>query len=271
MVWSASMPFTLAHPAAVLPLRRPLGRMGCPAALVIGSMVPDLAYFLPLGIRRGQSHSLPGLLWFCVPAGLAVWLVYRLFVQPLALAVAPSAIVRRLRPAEPFALSLTSLLAVVVSVAVGAATHVVWDSFTHGSGFMVRNLPALRARVGLIDGLAPHVYSLLFYASTVAGLGALALAGLWWYRSTPAGDMPIRRPLPRWLKAAFVLAIAVPSLAAVLYVLWPQLDLPAGELPGLGTIRRAVVRSGTVFLVTIVLAAFAWRLMWPAEARKRGS
>lgn len=265
------MPFTLAHPAAVLPLRRRLGPLGCPAALVIGSMIPDLAYFLPLGIRRGQSHSLPGLLWFCVPAGLAVWLLFRFFVQPLALAVAPSAIVRRLRPAEPFAPTLASLLGVTVSVAVGAATHVLWDSFTHGSGFMVRNLPALRARVELVDGLAPHVYSLLFYASTVAGLFALALVGLCWYRSTPAGDKPIRRPLPRWLKGAFVLGIAVPSLAAVLYVLWPQVDLGAGELPGLGTIRRAVVASGTVFLVTTTLAALAWRLMWPALARKRGS
>ncbi len=265
------MPFTLAHPAAVLSLPRRLGRLGCPAALVIGSMIPDLAYFLPLGVRRGQSHSLPGLLWFCIPAGLAAWFLYRLFVQPLALAVAPSGVVRRLRHTEPSRLSPAALAAAVVSLAVGAGTHVLWDSFTHESGFMVRHLPALRARVELVDGLSPHVSSLLFYASTVAGLGALALAGLRWYRSTPARELPLRRPLPRWLKGAFVFGIAVPSLSAVFYVLRPQLDVGAGELPGLGTIRRAVVASGTVFLVTLTLAAFAWRLMRPALARKRGS
>jgi len=37
------MPFTLAHPAAVLPLfRGPL----VPAALVVGAVAPDLPYFL---------------------------------------------------------------------------------------------------------------------------------------------------------------------------------------------------------------------------------
>lgn len=41
------MPFTGSHPAAVLPLLR-WGLI--PSALVIGSMSPDLGYFLPLGI-----------------------------------------------------------------------------------------------------------------------------------------------------------------------------------------------------------------------------
>ncbi|MEE2045837.1 DUF4184 family protein, partial [Nocardiopsis tropica] len=38
------MPFTLSHVAAVLPLART--RLP-PAALVVGSVVPDLPYYLP--------------------------------------------------------------------------------------------------------------------------------------------------------------------------------------------------------------------------------
>ncbi|MDQ7908342.1 DUF4184 family protein [Phytohabitans sp. ZYX-F-186] len=42
------MPFTGSHPAAVLPLVR----WGLPpAALVIGSMVPDLPYYLPTPVN----------------------------------------------------------------------------------------------------------------------------------------------------------------------------------------------------------------------------
>ena len=42
------MPFTLAHPAAVLPLRGlPHLRM---APLVVGTLVPDLPYYLPWAI-----------------------------------------------------------------------------------------------------------------------------------------------------------------------------------------------------------------------------
>ncbi len=233
-------------------------------------MVPDLAYFLPLGVRRGQSHSLQGLAWFCLPAGLLVWGLYRALVRPLAIAVAPSAVARRLRPAEPAAFSAAGVLGATVSVVVGAVTHLVWDSFTHGSGFVVRALPLLRARIELFDGRTPQVHTLLFHASTAAGLGALAWWGFRWYRSAPVGEPPLRRSLPRWLKGAVLLAIAVPSLAAVLYVLWPQLDVGAGEYPGLRAIRRAVLTSGTVFLVAVMLTALAWRVAWSARVRKRG-
>jgi hypothetical protein len=158
----------------------------------------------------------------------------------------------------------------MASVLIGALTHVLWDSFTHGSGYMVRTLPELRAPIDLI-GRTPHVYALLFHASTVVGLGALAISGLRWYRNAPVGDLPPRGALPRWLRAGVVLAIAVPCLAAVLYALWPQLDVAAGELPGLRAIRRAVVTSGTVFLVTVTLAAFAWRVMWTARPGSEGA
>ena len=70
------MPFTVSHAAAVLPLknsRLPL------AALMVGSMSPDFAYFLPAALSaRTASHSLPGIFLFCLPAGLCIW---QLFVQ----------------------------------------------------------------------------------------------------------------------------------------------------------------------------------------------
>ncbi len=63
------MPFTLAHPAAAAPLRR-FGLVL--SALVVGSMAPDFPYFLP-GLPQDKfGHTLAGVFWFCVPAGLAV-------------------------------------------------------------------------------------------------------------------------------------------------------------------------------------------------------
>ncbi|WP_328421551.1 DUF4184 family protein [Micromonospora sp. NBC_00389] len=43
------MPFTGGHVAAVLPLARSAWR--APSALVLGSMVPDLPYYLPLPLQ----------------------------------------------------------------------------------------------------------------------------------------------------------------------------------------------------------------------------
>ena len=57
------MPLTIAHPAAVIPLQRWLGTWAIPSALVIGSVAPDLAYVLPIGISRAADHSLAALSW----------------------------------------------------------------------------------------------------------------------------------------------------------------------------------------------------------------
>src|SRR5581483_12465816 len=51
-----TVPFTLAHPAAVLPLRR---RGLVFSALVVGSMAPDFEYFF--GLKRPISHTMPGI------------------------------------------------------------------------------------------------------------------------------------------------------------------------------------------------------------------
>jgi len=60
------MPMTLAHPAAVLPLLTRLRPIAAPAALVLGSTAPDLAFYLPLSTTYAESHSFPGLLSYCL-------------------------------------------------------------------------------------------------------------------------------------------------------------------------------------------------------------
>ena len=51
------MPFTLCHPAIVLPLYRYAARITSLPGLVIGSMSPDFVYFLSLGISRSFTHT----------------------------------------------------------------------------------------------------------------------------------------------------------------------------------------------------------------------
>jgi hypothetical protein len=68
------MPFTASHVAAVLPLvRTPL----LPSALVVGSMVPDLPYFLPLPLTSYVTHSPVGVVSVDALMGLAVVIWHR--------------------------------------------------------------------------------------------------------------------------------------------------------------------------------------------------
>ncbi len=66
------MPFTPSHVAAVLPL----ARTGLPpTALVVGSVAPDLPYYLPLPVAAATTHG-PAGLWLDVLLGGAVLVVY---------------------------------------------------------------------------------------------------------------------------------------------------------------------------------------------------
>ena len=61
------MPFTIAHAAAALPLRKTRLVL---SALVIGTMVPDLQYFLRMAPDDRYGHSLRGALLLSLPLGL---------------------------------------------------------------------------------------------------------------------------------------------------------------------------------------------------------
>jgi hypothetical protein len=254
------MPFTLAHPAAALPLRGSLGRLGSASALVIGSMTPDLAYFIPMGVSGRQSHSPAGVLWFCVPVGIVVWLAYLALFRAFGIAILPEAISLRLRASVAERVSWPAVVAAAVSVAVGACTHLAWDSFTHESGVAVRAFPVLRTRVPLAGFYEPRLFTLLQHASGAAGLGILAVLGIRWYRRTAPGPRGRSRPLPAWAKAAFWLVVVLPSAAVGMTLLGLRLGSEDSLHVLRTSVRRAVFPAGTVLLMSVTTAALAWRV-----------
>jgi hypothetical protein len=175
------MPFTLAHPAAILPLART--RLVF-SALVIGSMAPDFPYLLALSTRAQFGHTLPGVFTFCLPAGLIVyWLFHRHLKAPLLACLPPSHQVCLREAASALAWSQPSvLLLVAVSVIIGAFTHIAWDSCTHANGWTVQHVPALQAVLLHKTGGDLKVFKVLQHGSSIVGLAVLAGYYRWWCR-----------------------------------------------------------------------------------------
>ncbi len=176
------MPFTFAHPAAVLPVHRRWPRPFVLSALVIGSMAPDFAYLPPFFASRSVSHSLAGSFLFCVPAGFVVYLVFHVLLKaPLAMLL-PAAIrghAARALAAAP-RLPDRSIAAVLASLWIGTASHIVWDAFTHDPTQATRLLPFLTLPFVRIGDHPVRVCRVLQHASTVLGIWILwrALARL---------------------------------------------------------------------------------------------
>jgi hypothetical protein len=167
------MPFPLAHPAAVLPLRRFCPRFLSFPALAIGSVCPDAGYaFAWLGAHK-ISHRFLGSFVFCLPVGLLlVGLFVRWRERFVGLVPGPCQAVFR-----PLCLPRVGSPGVVVfSLLVGAWTHLLLDSFTNRRGEAAVFFEGLQAAVGSVAGHQVRVCHLLWYAFSFAGVAWLLLA-----------------------------------------------------------------------------------------------
>jgi hypothetical protein len=181
------MPFTLAHPAIVVPLARWRPRWFPLAALAIGSMAPDFEYFVRLRTVQTIGHELIGIPVFCVPAALLVLLVFEFVMKAPLIELLPGPHRLRLLPHRaPIRLWPASrLLAVVAALTLGAFSHLVWDAFTHRDRWGARHVPALLTTVLTFHGADLKVFKVLQYGSTAVGFALLAYWYWAWFRSSP--------------------------------------------------------------------------------------
>jgi hypothetical protein len=206
------MPFPLAHPAAVLPLRRYCPRHLSFLALVVGSLTPDLGYvFGRESMWRFSHRFVVGTLEFCLPAGLIIILALYALRAPLIKA-APAR-------TRPLLLSLcrhppASPFIAVLSLLIGTATHTILDSITHEDGWMVDRFAILRMLLPGLERYDLRVNDLLYIGCTFLGVTWLALAYLRWLNTI---TQPLNPLAPKWNwgcavgLAGAILAIALAS------------------------------------------------------------
>ncbi len=210
------MPFTLAHPAAAIPLKNLLGKYGILSALIIGSLTPDFIYFLPLPFSRIQTHSLLALIWFCLPAGIIAWLLFQHILKRPLIALLPDSFQKRLAFSENVHYSSLKISGIILSLLIGAATHLLWDSFTHADSPIVQNSPVLNFLIFEIMGYKVWVYKLLQHGSTFLGI-ALIIYWIWnWYRKTEIiqiNHKPYLRENTR--KLILVILLTLPVFASI--------------------------------------------------------
>lgn len=131
---------------------------------------------------------------------------------------------------------------IVVSLWLGALTHIGWDSMTHSHGWVVQNVPFFRAKLLTLAGKDLIVYFVFKHSSTILGLSLL----LYWYghwyshRSISASPAPSASPWWNYMTISIIFLL----LAGVGGVILATLSLQVGYALASQVVRWSIALLG---------------------------
>lgn len=226
-------------------------------------MSPDFHYFVSLAPTGTASHSVAGAFYLDLPVALAVLCLFHWVLKLPLISLFPEwhqqrlmrfAVPFRLGPAKRFLLITLSLLA-------GIFSHLLWDSFTHGRGWMVHHVAFLRSMPFQHVGIYRPVYNWLQHISTIIGLVLLVTSYNRWSRTVVPVPVAEEFKLSKHVKLQVVLVIG--TLAAI-----------AGATYGFKKSHHAVHFSSfaaysTISFVTFVIAGLVlFSVFWHRNLRQ---
>ena len=170
------MPFTFSHPALILPLKYFPNKWFSLTGLVIGSLTPDFEYFLRMRIKSIYSHTLEGIFWFDLPLGIFLAFIFHNVVRNSLFSNLPTFLQSRFLKFTHYNWNeyfKKNWFVVIISILIGAFSHLFWDSFTHDDGYFVTQLPFLQNSINFYNIQIPYL-KILQHSSTL--IGALIIA-----------------------------------------------------------------------------------------------
>jgi hypothetical protein len=156
--------------------------------------------------------------------------------------------------------SVLAAVRVALAVTIGAATHVVWDAFTHQGRWGTRLVPWLDTAALTVAEHAVPGYKVMQYGSTALGLPLLAALALAWLSRQPSAPLESVPNIPRAARVAVVLA-ALGILTVVTRPVWGGSGSRVYDRVG-----RSIRDSG----LALIIAMLAYCLAFWAFTRRRG-
>ncbi|WP_170074562.1 DUF4184 family protein [Paraclostridium dentum] len=162
------MPFTLAHPAVVIfSKNKNFNLLG----LILGSMAPDFIYFLLFNPSSNLGHTLLGFIILNLPiCFLLNYLILKFIKNPFIINL-PYKICNYYTYLINYDFNFKSpkdIFVFTYSCIVGMLTHIIWDAFTHKTGYFVVNINLLKESIHILGYQVPF-FKLLQHGSTLLG------------------------------------------------------------------------------------------------------
>ncbi|MEJ8758184.1 DUF4184 family protein [Pontibacter sp. H259] len=242
------MRFTAAHPALVIPFLRFKTHWLSVTGLIVGSIAPDFAYFIPHYSFGKLSHSLKGLFIFDLPMALVLAILFHVFIREQTIQALPDYFRSRALAVKPLRIGSYLLRhghIFAISALIGSFTHPFWDSFTHEHEFFVRNYKGFFLRPVSLGVITLPLSRVIQHASTFVGFALL----LWHISTLPAASIK-PRTWPAW--------IAYWLLVGFMGALFMLLQLPRSL--ELHSLEKLVIPFLTGNLLAVILLGILYKL-----------
>ncbi|MCU9814106.1 DUF4184 family protein [Paraclostridium sp. AKS73] len=139
--------------------------------MILGSMAPDFIYFLLFNPSSDLGHTLLGFLILNLPiCFLLNYLILKFIKNPFIINL-PSKICNYYTYLINYDFNFKSpkdIFVFTYSCIVGMLTHIIWDAFTHKTGYFVVNINLLKESIHILGYQVPF-FKLLQHGSTLLG------------------------------------------------------------------------------------------------------
>lgn len=167
------MPFTFSHPAIILPFQRLNSHYVSITGLIAGSIAPDFEYFIRMKMMGHCSHTALGALTIDLPITIIIALLFHQIVKKTLINHLPYYGRTRLEVLRQFnfwSYFKQNWWIFLLSAIIGIYSHILWDDFTHKTGYFVQQFPFLQSSISLeILGKKTPIYWFLQQGSTLIG------------------------------------------------------------------------------------------------------
>jgi hypothetical protein len=126
-----------------------------------------------MGVNSAYSHTIAGIFYFNIPVTVLLSFIFHLVVKRNLFHNSPLHIQRKFQDTLHFdfrSYFKKHWLIFLVSAMVGSASHIFWDSFTHGSGYFANTLWFYEGTYVPFDGVNYPLFYALQHISTAVGL-----------------------------------------------------------------------------------------------------
>lgn len=135
-------------------------------------MTPDFEYFIRMSLEGDYGHTWWGIFYFDLPVGIVLLLLYFGVVSQVLRHNLPRVIRERsvlFQPPKRQNNLISFGLVLVLSLLLGATSHVAWDAFTHNNKLFTEYFSVLRIPVYFFFEDYP-AYHILQHVSSLVGL-----------------------------------------------------------------------------------------------------